>query len=394
MTETQPTETQPRVVVIGGGYAGVMAANRLMSRDDLAVTLVNPRPHFVERIRLHQIVAGNHDAAVPYDRILNAGVHVLVDSVARIDVADRSLALASGATLDYDYLVYAAGSTGAAPAAVPGAAEFAHPISEWEQAVTLRDRLADVAMSAPVVVVGAGLTGIEAAAELAEAGRPVTLVSAQVGPSLSRPGRRSVIRRLTTLGVTMVEGATVAAVGPDHVLLSDGRRLASAATVWSAGFGVPPLAAQSGLTTDGMGRLVTDETYTSVDDDHIVAAGDAAAPSRQPYRMSCQASLPMGVLAADTVLARLAGEHPSQRSVPMTAQCISLGRRAGTLQLQRRDDTPVPVFVGGRAGAFIKEQVCRWTVKWMAGEAATPGSYRSLRGPERTAPAPETVASR
>jgi NADH dehydrogenase FAD-containing subunit len=379
--------------VIGGGYAGVMAANRLASRDDLTVTLVNPRPQFVERIRLHQLAVGNHDAVVPYDRVLNAGVHVVVDSVARIDAAAHSLTLSSGAYLDYDYLVYAAGSTGAAPASVPGAAEFAYPISEWEQADALRDRLTDVALPAPIVVVGAGLTGIEAAAELAEAGRSVTLVSAEIGPSLSRPGRRSVTKRLAKLGVTMLEGATVSAVGPDHVLLADGRRLAAAVTVWSAGFGVPPLAAISGLTTDGIGRLITDESYTSVDDDRIVGAGDAVAPSRQPYRMSCQASLPMGVLAADTVLARLAGEQPTQRSVPMTAQCISLGRDAGTLQWQRKDDTPVPVFVGGRAGAFIKEQVCRWTVKWMAGEAAAPGSYRSLKGPERTAPAPETVAS-
>ncbi len=388
------TDPQPRVVVIGGGYAGVMAANRLTSRDDLAVTLVNPRPQFVERIRLHQLVAGNHDAVVPYDRVLNAGVRLVVDSVARIDAASRSLTMSSGTTLAYDYLVYAAGSTGAAPTSVPGAAEFAYPISEWEQADALRARLADVALPAPVVVVGAGLTGIEAAAELAEAGRSVTLVSTEIGPSLSRPGRRSVTKRLAKLGVTMLEGATVSAVGPDHVVLADGRHIRSAATVWSAGFGVPALAAVSGLSTDGMGRLITDETYTSVDDDRIVGAGDAAAPSRRPYRMSCQASLPMGVLAAETVLARLAGEQPIQQSIPMTAQCISLGRAAGTLQMQRKDDTPLPVFVGGRAGAFIKEQVCRWTVKWMAGEAATPGSYHSMKGPERSAPAPETVASR
>ncbi|MEW5808074.1 MAG: FAD-dependent oxidoreductase [Actinomycetota bacterium] len=380
------TQSQPRVVVIGGGYAGVMAANRLMSRDDLSVTLVNPRPQFVERIRLHQLAAGNHDAVVPYDRVLNPGVRVLVDSVERIDVAVRRLALTSGATLDYDYLVYAAGSTGAAPTSVPGAAEFAYQISELEQAVALRERLADVALPAPIVVVGAGLTGIEAAAELAEAGRPVTLVSTVIGPSLSRPGRHSVTKRLRRLGVTLLDGdgASVTAVGPDHVQLADGHRIRSAATVWSAGFGVPALAVASGLSTDGVGRLITDETYTSVDDVRIVAAGDSAAPSRQPYRMSCQASLPMGVLAADTVLARIAGAQPAPRSVPMTAQCISLGRRAGTLQLQRRDDTPLPVFVGGRAGAAIKEQVCRWTVKWMAGEAGKPGSYRSLKGPERT----------
>ncbi len=54
----------------------------------------------------------------------------------------------------------------------------------------------------------------------------------------------------------------------------------------------------------------------------------------------------------------------------MTAQCISVGRRAGTLQVQRADDTPIALYVGGRTGALIKEQVCRWTVKWMAGEAA------------------------
>ena len=108
------TDPQPPVVVIGGGYAGVMAANRLASRDDLAVTLVNPRPQFVERIRLHQLAVGNDDAVVPYDRVLNGGVRVLVDSVTRIDAAARTLTLASGGALGYDYLVYAAGSTGAA----------------------------------------------------------------------------------------------------------------------------------------------------------------------------------------------------------------------------------------------------------------------------------------
>jgi NADH dehydrogenase FAD-containing subunit len=58
------------VVVIGGGYAGVMAANRLTQRDDVAVTLINPRPTFVERLRLHQLVGGSHDAVVDYRGVL------------------------------------------------------------------------------------------------------------------------------------------------------------------------------------------------------------------------------------------------------------------------------------------------------------------------------------
>ncbi|EFE66160.1 oxidoreductase [Streptomyces viridosporus ATCC 14672] len=54
------------VVVIGGGYAGVMAANRLRLRDDVTVTLINPRPDFVHRVRLHQLVGGSDDAVVAY----------------------------------------------------------------------------------------------------------------------------------------------------------------------------------------------------------------------------------------------------------------------------------------------------------------------------------------
>ena len=58
------------VVVIGGGYAGVMAANRLTQRDDVTVALINPRAKFVERMRLHQLVAGSDDAIVDYPDVL------------------------------------------------------------------------------------------------------------------------------------------------------------------------------------------------------------------------------------------------------------------------------------------------------------------------------------
>ena len=387
------TSPEIHAVVIGGGYAGVMAANRLRSRDEVAVTLINPRPHFVERIRLHQLVVDGDPAAQDFATLLDPGVRLVVDTAERIDAAARRVTLSSGTALDYDYLIYAVGSTAAVPAGVPGAEEFGYPLSEWEQAQRLRARLADLPPQAPVVVVGAGLTGIEAAAEFAEAGRTVTLVDRVIAPSLSKPARRSVTKRLRKLGVTLVE-QVVTAVGPDQVVLGDGRTLISDATVWTAGFGIPDLATASGLTTDPAGRLVTDETLTSVDDDRIVAAGDACAPSGRPYRMSCQAGLPLGAQAAGTVLARIAGDAPANATVPMTGQCISLGRGAGTVQLQRLDDTPVNLYLGGRTGAFVKEQVCRYTVKWLAGEAAKPGSYKSFKGPDRTAKLADVAAVR
>lgn len=375
-------EHKTHVIVVGGGYAGVMAANRLCTGAGVEVTLVNPRRKFVERIRLHQLAIDNYDAQHDYATVLNSDVRLVVDSAKRIDAAARRVELASGSTLDYDYLVYAVGSTGAVPAGVSGAREFAYPLSELEQAQRLRARLADLPFSAPIVVVGGGLTGIEAASEFAEAGRAVTLVGAKLAPSLSNPGRKSVAKRLRKLGVTVIEDS-VSAVTADSVTLAGGQTLPSAATVWTAGFGVPGLATTSGLTTDQVGRLVTDETLTSIDDPRIVATGDAAAPSNRPFRMSCQAGLPLGAQAANTVLSRIAGAEAAGVSIPMLAQCISLGRTAGTVQLQHKDDTPLNMYIGGRSAAFVKEQICQYTVKWLAGEARKPGSYKSFKGPDR-----------
>lgn len=372
-----------RIVVIGGGYAGVMAANRLQQRGDVDVTLVNPRGQFVERIRLHQLVAGNDDAVADYATLLSGDVRLVVDGATRIDAAARRVELASGAALGYDYLIYAVGSTGTVPTAVPGATKFAYPISELEQAQRLATRMAEVSPAAPVVVVGGGLTGIEAATEFADAGRPVTLVTDVLGPTLGAGGRRSVAKRLAKMGVAVIEGARVAEVLGDKVVLTTGREVPSAVTVWTAGFSVPGLAAASGLATDATGRLLTDETLTSLDNPAILAAGDAVSPSGLPFRMSCQAALPLGAQAADVILSRLAGGAAARVSVAMTGQCISLGRRAGTIQVSNADDSPRQLYIGGRTGAFVKEQVCRWTLKWMGGEAAKPGSYSWKQGPDR-----------
>ena len=103
-----------KVVVIGGGYAGTVAANHLRMRansipgslrscpPEADITLVNPRPKFVERIRLHTFVAGTRDATVDYGTLLGEGVQLIVDSATHIDTAARKVRLASGGALDYD----------------------------------------------------------------------------------------------------------------------------------------------------------------------------------------------------------------------------------------------------------------------------------------------------
>jgi NADH:ubiquinone reductase (H+-translocating) len=384
----ETTDKNTHVVVLGGGYAGAMAANHLRQRADINITVVNPRPVFVERIRLHQLAAGTGAATADYGALLGDGIRLVVDSADRIDMGNRQVLLVSGVVLDYDYLIYAVGSTGAVPA-VPGAAEFAYSVADLESATRLHYALADLHPDAAVTVVGGGLTGIEMASELGDAGRRVSMVCGGIlGPSLSARGRRSVGMQLRKLGVQVLESARVSEVRWDSVVLADGAVLPSAVTVWTAGFGVPELATRSGLRTDELGRLLTDETLTSLGDERIVAAGDSAAPSGQPLRMSCQAAGPLAAQAANTVLSRLADSAPALLNQAFMGQCISVGRTYGTIQLARTDDTPVNVIVGGRTAAAIKEAVCKGTLWALRREAAKPGSYRWIKGGRRPAAAP------
>ncbi|WP_406278326.1 NAD(P)/FAD-dependent oxidoreductase [Embleya sp. NBC_00896] len=373
---TKHNSGRTEVIVIGGGYAGVLAANRLTSRDDVAVTLVNPRPTFVERLRLHQLVAGSDDAVVDYKDVLSERVELVVDTATGIDREARTVSLADGGTVGYDHLIYAVGSRSGAPK-VLGADRFAYPIATLEEAERLRQAVAAAPATAALTVVGGGATGIETAAELAEAGRTVTLVcGGQLGPYLHPNGRRFVAKRLAALGVTVLEGpdTKAASVTADAVRLADGREVRGHLTIWAAGFGVPDLAARSGLSTDETGRLLTDETLTSIDDDRIVAAGDAAAPSGLAYRMGCQSAVQLGPHAADAVLRRIEGGRPEAISIAFAGLCVSLGRGAGIFQFARKDDTAIRFHVGGRPGARLKEFVVSHTVKQLADEAHKPGA--------------------
>lgn len=391
------SDQRRHVVVIGGGYAGTLAANRLQQNPCIDITLVNPRPMFIQRLRLHQFVAGTGDATADYGTLLGAGVQLVVDSATRIDAAQREVQLASDRALQYDYVIYAVGST-AATRSVPGAAEFAYPIAELEYAARLRAAIDEAYPNARITVVGAGLTGIEAAAELAEQGHVVTLVcGGRLAPSFSEPARRSVAKWLDKHGVEVLEAAVAVEVRPHAVVFADGAVRPSAVTVWTAGFGVPDLAANSGLRTDPLGRLLTDETLTSVDDDRIVAAGDAAAPSGRPLRMSCYTAGPTGATAADTVLSRIAGAQPAVLDLAYLGSNVGLGRRAGRLQFTRKDDTPVNVYlsgrIGGRVAGSLKEAATKGTLWGIRREARRPGSIVWPKGGTRQAVLGPAVAT-
>lgn len=177
--------------------------------------------------------------------------------------------------------------------------------------------------------------------------------------------------------MTVLHGrdAKVVAVSRHAVQLRDGRELLSEATIWTAGFRVPDLAARSGLSTDDMGRLLTDETLTSVDDARVIAAGASASPSGLPFRVSAAAARPLGAHAADTVLSRMADEKPADVDIGIFLQCASLGRGAAIVQLASSDDVANRFSLRGPLARQIEESSLTLLTEELAKEAREPGTF-------------------
>lgn len=342
-----------KIVVVGAGYAGTIAANRLAeSVREAEITVVNPRAEFVERVRLHEQIAGTGSAATPLTAMLRDEIALRVGTVDKI--GDGVLTVRDGGELEFDYAVLAVGSTVAAPAG-------AVPVGTWEGAQQARNRLGQLTDGGTVTVVGGGLTGIETASEIAAAhpGLRVRLVGATIGASLSPGAQRRVLGALERLRVELVRD-TVAEVdaATGTVTLDSGRVLPSQLTLWAIVSAVPDLAGRSGLRVTGDGRAVVDEFLRSAGDPRIFVVGDCAAVPNA--RFACATATPQGAHAATTLARLIAGREPKQFSMGYTGQALSLGRRDGLVQASRRDDTPRRLYVSGRLAAFGKEAINRY----------------------------------
>ncbi|MEU0501456.1 FAD-dependent oxidoreductase [Nocardia sp. NPDC005998] len=360
---------QHRIVILGAGYAGLAAARRLARTARAAhITVVDARASFIERVRLHQYAVGQSIQEWDLRELLEPERIQFVRARANgIDTVNKQVILDDARALDYDSLIYTLGSTN--DTAVPGVAEHAYSVATQEDSQWLRTGIP----TGRIAVVGCGATGIELAAELAECqldSQVVLLGSDAPASWLSLRAQQHVRRVLERLGVEIRSEAKVIEVTPDGVRLADGSVLTAAATVWTAGFGVPDLAQRAGLAVDGHGRVLTDETLRSVSHPDVYAAGDAAVvagPGGRELRMACATALPTGKYAADAAVARLAGREPRELRFRYYFQCISLGRRDGVVQFLHRDDAPTRTVLTGRTAAWFKEQIVQG-----AGRAARP----------------------
>ncbi|MEV6239863.1 FAD-dependent oxidoreductase [Lentzea sp. NPDC051838] len=341
-----------RIVVLGAGYAGANAAGRLARKLDAEVTLVNADPEFVERVRMHQLATGQDlKPRKLTDVFAGTGVQVRIARVTAVD-AERKIVDTDTGEIAYDTLVYALGSTAA------DTPEHAYNIAGKQAAQRLHARLEDLGAGATVLVVGGGLTGIEAVTEIAEA-RPDLDVSFAVrgglGDWLSDKAQQHLRKAVDRLGITVHEGV-------------DGRTIDADVTVWTTGFAVHPIAAATTLEVTAAGQIVVDDTMRSVSHPDVYAVGDAAfahGGSGKALRMSCASGVPTAHLAADAIAARLTGRAVPKNKIGYNGQCISLGRNDAVMQWVTPDDEPKPSAVTGKAAVRIKEFICKsaaWSV--------------------------------
>ncbi|MGV9779815.1 NAD(P)/FAD-dependent oxidoreductase [Streptosporangium sp. NPDC003464] len=364
-----------RIVVLGAGYAGAYAAGNLarrLSPADTEITVVNAEPDFVERLRLHQLAAGQEiEAPKLADVFAGTGIRLRLARVTAVDPERQIVAVADadadGGELGYDTLVYALGSHGD-DCGVPGVAEHAFDIAGRPSALRLRERLDSLSRrgeDGSVLVVGDGLTGIETATEIAESrpGLSVTLIArGELGARLSAGARSHLRQACDRLGITVLEHTSVEAVEATRVLCADGTALASDATVWTAGFAVNPIAAAGGLEVAENGQIVVDHTMRSVSHPNVYAAGDSAyaiGDNGRPLPMSCASAGYTGRQATDAIVGHLTGRKIANSKLVYLGNHISLGRQDGILQTVDDEARAKPKYVGGRKAAHIKAGILK-----------------------------------
>ncbi|GAA3826357.1 FAD-dependent oxidoreductase [Sphaerisporangium flaviroseum] len=370
-----------RIVVIGAGYTGMMAAIRTARhtrRHGGQVVLVNPSSRFTERLRMHQTAAGQTLAEYEIPKLLaGSGVEFTQGWVTRIDPEERHVTVRTTAgerVLDYDTLVYAIGSA-TATGTVPGVADHAHTLNGPEAAARLAARLVEISSrGGTVTVCGNGLTGIEAATEIAEAhpGLRVVLIGRdRPGWMMGDRARAYLGRALERLGIESRVGAEIVKVLPDAVELAGGELVHSDACLWTTGFEASRLAADSGITVDDRNRIVVDATLRSVSHPSIYAVGDSAA-IRQDFGVlhgTCQSGIPSAAHAADSIGRRLRGREARTFRFGYIHQPVSLGRKDAVIQFTHADDSPRGAFLRGRSAVLYKKLV----------SASPPVTYRISR---------------
>ena len=355
----------PHVVIIGGGFAGLAAA-RALGHAPVRVTLLDRRNHHVFQPLLYQVATAAlspGDIAGPIRSILRRqrNTRVLLAEAAGIDVAARTITLADGEVLPYDYLILAAGGQ-TTYFGHEAWARTAPGLKTIEDALEIRRRVLSAYEAAErepdparrralltFVVVGGGPTGVELAGALAEIARytlkgdfrsidtkQARVVLLERGPRLlaTYPASlsASAARQLARLGVEVRPGVLVTDVSPEGVTLGGGEVIPAATVLWAAGLAASSLTATLGAPLDQAGRVVVEPDLSLPGHPEVYVAGDAMAylhQRAQPLPGVAPVAMQSGRTAARNILRQVRGQPTRRFHYVDKGNLAIIGRRAG-----------------------------------------------------------------
>jgi NADH dehydrogenase len=360
---------RPRVLVLGGGFAGIGAAQKL-HKSDVDVVLVDKNDYHTFQPLLYQVATGlleqpavGHPIRDLFHGQENARLHK--DRVTAVDLDAREVQFAELKPLSYDYLVFGLGAE-VNFFGVQGAAEHAFPLYTLSDAVRLKNqvlRLWEAADKDPaliddgalnIVVVGGGPTGVETAGALAElytglfrkdypdiGSDAARIVLVEAGPeifSMFKPDLRSyAVDALTKRGVEVMTGEVVEAITPLRVTLKSGDELKAHTLVWGAGLQGNALVQSLGLELERGNRIAVDGDLRIPSHPEVFAVGDVAAitdaKTQQVLPQLGSVALQSGEHAGETIARLVAGKETKPFKYRDKGTMATIGRGSAVVQM-------------------------------------------------------------
>jgi NADH dehydrogenase len=364
-----------RVVIIGGGFAGINAAMGL-AKLPVDITLIDRKNFHTFQPLLYQValaVLSPAEIAQPIRSILreHQNIEVLMDEATSFNLPERRVTLKTGSQLEYDYLILATGSTHSyfgkdnwAPLA-PGLKTI-EDATEIRRRVLLAFELAERQMQEAgahpplnFVIIGGGPTGVELAGAISDIARlymardfrHINPASANVMILEGSPHvlaayppdlQQKAVEQLAHLGVKVRTGARVTDIQPGYVMIGD-ERLDSVVTLWAAGVQASPLGKLLGLPTDQRGCVLVDQFLNPAGHPEIFVCGDLAHVEENGRQIPgvAQPAMQMGTYAAKRIsrlIARELGSDGTGLNEPFhyfdKGDMATIGRKAAVANIK------------------------------------------------------------
>ncbi len=360
---------RPRVLILGGGFAGVGAARKL-GRADAEVVLVNRHNYHTFQPLLYQLATGllettavGHSLRDLLGRQDNTTVHQA--SVTGVNLDAREVRFDEIAPMTYDFLVLGLGAE-VNFFGTDGAAEHAFPMYTLPHALRLKDHLLERWEAADrdpslvddgvlnVVIVGGGPTGVETAGAIAELYRAVfardypalpqeqaRVILVEAGPelfSMFKPRlRKYAATALAERTVEVMTGAMVSSVSPTRVTLKSGEELKAHTLVWGAGLQGNPLVQSLGLELQRGNRIAVGADLALPDHPEVYVLGDVAAitdgKTGQVLPQLGSVALQSGEHAGEAIARRVAGKAAKSFRYRDKGTMAMIGRGAAVVQM-------------------------------------------------------------